>query len=197
MARDSSATGPQEHYLQAALSGNPELEAAKATVTKAHSGVKAAYHAYIPDVSLFASHAYQGWCTLCYAQCGVFGLMMSWDIWDWGKRRAVIGERGAQLSQAEKNLQRLNDEVTVELDKAYRKLENTKSMMDVAREALALQRERLRLVSDQIKTSTASYAKYNEAVAAVKKAESNELQARLSYEIAIAELNRIVGTYGR
>jgi outer membrane protein TolC len=70
-------------------------------------------------------------------------------------------------------------------------------MMDVAREALALQRERLRLVSDQIKTSTASYAKYNEAVAAVKKAESDELQARLGYEIAIADLNRIAGTFQR
>ena len=159
--------------------------------------MNAARKEYIPDVTLFAANTYQDGASFIKHDVGTFGVMMSWDIWDWGKRRAVIGERRAQLSQAEKNLQRLNDEVTVELDKAYRKLENTKSMMDVAREALALQRERLRLVSDQIKTSTASYAKYNEAVAAVKKAESNELQARLSYEIAIADLNRIAGTLER
>jgi outer membrane protein TolC len=67
-------------------------------------------------------------------------------------------------------------------------------MMDVAREVLALQQEKLRLVSDQLKAATAKLSKYNEAVAAVKKAESDELQARLGYALAIAELNRIVGT---
>ena len=63
--------------------------------------------------------------------------MVSWDIWDWGKRNDVIGERCAQLSEAEENVHRVNDEITVELDNAYRKLDNTKSMMDVTREALA------------------------------------------------------------
>ena len=87
--------------------------------------------------------------------------------------------------------------MTVEMDKAYRKLEHTKSMMDVAREALALQRERQRLSADQIKAATASYAKHTETVAAVKKAESDELQALLGYELARAELNRIAGTFER
>jgi outer membrane protein TolC len=166
-------------------------------VVKAQGGVRAARDEYIPDVTLFAANTYQEGASFITHNVGAFGAMMSWDIWDWGKRSAVIGERSAQLSQAQENVHRINDEVTVELDRAYRKLENTKSMMDVAREALALQRERLRLVSDQIKTSTASYAKYNEAVAAVKKAESDELQARLGYELAVAELDRIAGTYGR
>jgi outer membrane protein TolC len=192
--------GPVEsldYYLQAALSGNPDVQSAKASVVKAQGGVRAAKDEYIPDVTLFAANTYQDGASFITHNVGAFGVTMSWDIWDWGKRSAVIGERSAQLSQAQENVHRINDEVTVELDRAYRKLENTKSMMDVAREALALQKERLRLVSDQIKTSTASYAKYNEAVAALKKAESDELQARLSYDLAIADLNRIAGTYGR
>ena len=122
---------------------------------------------------------------------------MSWDIWDWGKRGAVVGERRAQLSQAKENLHRLNDQVTVELDKAYRKLEDRNSMLDVAREALALQKERLRMASDQLKASTISFAKHAQVVAAVKKAEADELQARLGYALAVAELNRIAGTFQR
>ena len=191
----NGSTETSAYYLQAALSGNPELEAAKATVTKAGGGVKAAYHEYIPDVSLFATNAYQDGAPFLTNNVGMFGVVMTWNIWDWGKRDAVIGERKAQLSEARENVHRISDQVTVELEKAYRKLENTKSMMDVAREALALQQERLRLITDQIKTATTGYAKHAEAVAAVKKAESDELQARLSYEIAIAELNRIAGTY--
>jgi outer membrane protein TolC len=196
----SPSKGPVEsrdYYLQAALCRNPEIESAKASVVKAQGGVRAAKDEYIPDVTLFAANTYQDGISFAKNNVGTFGLFMSWDIWDWGKRSAVIGERRAQLSQATENVRRLNDQVTVELDKAYRKLDNTKSMLDVAREALALQRERLRLVSDQIKTSTASYTKYNEAVAAFKKAEADELLARLTYELAIAELNRIAGTFER
>jgi outer membrane protein TolC/preprotein translocase subunit SecF len=187
----------RDYYLQAALCGNPEIESAKATVVKAQGGVRAARDEYIPDVTLFAADAYQEGASFLTQNVGVFGVMMSWDVWDWGKRSHVIGERSAQLSQAQENVHRVSDQVTVELDKAYRKLENTKSMTDVAREALALQKERLRLISDQLKTATASFTKYNEAVAALKKAESDELQARLGYELAIAELNRIAGTFER
>ena len=187
----------RDYYLQAALSGNPEIESAKASVVKAQGGVRAAFDEYIPDVTLFASHAYQEGASFLKENVGIFGVMMSWDIWDWGKRNAVIGERSAQLSEAEENVHRLNDEITVELDKAYRKLENAKSMMDVAQEVLTLQKERLRLISDQLKTSTVSFAKYKEAVAALKKAQSDELRARLGYELALAELNRIAGTFER
>lgn len=187
----------RQQYLQAALVGNLEIEAAKATVEKARGGVSAAVDEYIPDVSLFTAHTYQDGAPFVANNVGTFGLMMSWNIWDWGKRRAVVGERSAQLSQAEENLRRLNDRISVEVDKAYRKVERTKSMMDVAREALALQRERQRLVGNQLKASTTSYAKQAEVVAAVKKAEADELQARLGYELAQAELNRIAGMFQR
>ena len=192
--------GPVEshdYYLQKALSQNPAVQAAKASVAKAHGGVNAAREAYIPDVTLFAANTYQQGASLLNQNIGTFGVTMSWDIWDWGKRNDVIGEREAQLSQAEENVHRVHDEVTVELDNAYRKLDNTKSMMEVAREALELQKERLRLVSNRLKTAAISYAKYEEAVAAVKKAESDDLQSRLGYELAVAELNRIAGTFER
>lgn len=83
-------------------------------------------------------------------------MVMNWNIWDWDKRCAAMRKRKAQLSETEENLRRLNDRETVELEKAYRKLERTKSMMDVAEEALALQRERLPPISDQLKASMTS-----------------------------------------
>jgi multidrug efflux pump subunit AcrB len=188
------AVETREDYLQSALFRNPELKAAQAAVDKATGGVKAAKDEYIPDVGLFASYAYQDGAPFLAEDVGSFGIKMDWNIWDSGKRRAVVGERRAQLSRAKEYLRRIKDQVTVELEKAYRKLERTKSMMDVAREAFSLQQERLRLVSDQLKASTISEAKYSEAVATVKKAEADDLKARLDYKLAIAELDRIAGT---
>ena len=92
----------RDYYLQAALSGNPEIESAKATVVKAQGGVRAARDEYIPDATSFAANTYQEGASFLKNNVGTFGVMMSWDIWDWGKRNAVIGERSAQLSQARK-----------------------------------------------------------------------------------------------
>lgn len=187
----------RDYYVQEAQSRNPELEAAEDAVEKARGGVRAAYREYIPDVSLFAMHTYQNGAPFLTDNVGTFGLMMSWNIWDWGKRRGVVGQREAQLIQAEENLRRLKDRITVETDKAYRKVERTRSMVEVAREALALRRERERLSANQLKVSTTSRAKHAEVVAAARKAESDELQALLGYELARAELKRITGSFER
>jgi outer membrane protein TolC len=81
------------------------------------------------------------------------------------------------------------------VDKAYRKLEQTRRLIDVARESLALHQENLRLKSDGIKSGTATQAQYATAVASVKRAEYEELQALLGHYLAVADLKRIVASY--
>ena len=93
------------------------------------------------------------------------------------------------------NLHRVKNRIEVEVDKAYRKLEQTRRLIEVARELLVLQTEDLRLKSDGRKSGTATQAQYATAVASVKKAESEELQALLGYYLAIADLKRIVASY--
>ena len=80
------------------------------------------------------------------------------------------------------------------MDKAYRKLEQTKNLIDVTGESLVLQKENLRLKADQRKAGTATEAQYATAIAAVKKAEYEELQALLGYSLAVADLKRIIGS---
>ncbi|MEN6484153.1 MAG: efflux RND transporter permease subunit, partial [Syntrophobacteraceae bacterium] len=201
---EPEAVGPEtppvpsrEQAQERALSSNPELEAARNAVEKARHGLGAAYDEYIPDVSLFARHTYQEGSPFLSNNIGTFGVEMKWNLFDWGKRRGLIGQRKAQLEQAEENFRRLKDRISVEIDKACRKLDRTKMMIDVAREALALQKERQRLSSNRLKASTKSYARYAEAVAAVRKAELDELQAVLGHRLAVAELERLAGATGK
>jgi outer membrane protein TolC len=120
---------------------------------------------------------------------------MTWDIFDWGKKRDVVAQRKEQLAQANENLHRVKNQIEVGVDKAYRKLEQTRRLIDVARESLVLQKENLRIKSDGIKTGTATEAQYATAVASVKNAEYEELQALLGYYLAVADLERIVASY--
>jgi outer membrane protein TolC len=187
----------QEQYLAAALNHNPELQAAKEAVSKARSAVMAARYEYIPDVGAFARETYQRGVPFLTHNFGTFGLQMTWNVFDWGKRKGVVGEREAQLTQAEENLRRITDRITVDVEKAYRKLERTRMMVDVAREALALRKEGGRISGDQLKAGLTSNAKDAEAVAATRGAEVDELQARLSLELALAEIARITGSAGQ
>jgi multidrug efflux pump subunit AcrB/outer membrane protein TolC len=183
----------RDQYVTAALARNPELRAARETVTKVKAATAAARYEYIPNVGLFARQTYQHGVPFVANLFGTFGLQMTWNVFDWGKRRGVVGEREAQLTQAEENVRRLGSRITVDVDRAYRKLDRARRMIDVATEALALRREAARINSDQLKAGLISEAKHSEALAAVKSAEFDELQARLGYQLAAAEIAKIAG----
>jgi outer membrane protein TolC len=189
------APQPLEQYLQEALFSNPELQAAKDAVEKANHAVSAARDEYIPDISLFASHTYQDGAAFLPHNIGIFGAQMTWNIFDWGSRRGVVGERRAQFIQAEENVNRLEQDITVEITKAYRKLERTKMIVDAASETVLLQKENQRLSTNRMEAETIKKTQYAESVAALKKAEWEELQANLGYRLARVELDRLVGRF--
>ncbi len=184
----------RQSFVDEALEKNPEIKAAQEAVKKAESGVKAAYINYIPDISMDGHYAYQHGAPFLTHDIGIFGVKMTWEIFDWGKRQAVVAQRKEQLTQANENLHRVKKRIEVEVDKANRKLEQTKSLIGVTRESLAQQKENLRLKSDARKAGTATEAQYATAIAAVKNAEYEEAQALLGYNLAVADLKRIIGS---
>ena len=187
----------REQYLANALAHNPEVQAAREAVSKARSGVDAAHYEFIPDVGAFARYTYQHGVPFLDNNFGTFGLQMNWNLFDWGKRKSVVGEREALLEEANDNLRRITSRVSVEVDKAYRKLACTEQMISVASEAVALRKENERLSGDQFKAGVISAAKNAQAMAAARKAELDELQARLQHELALAEIECVSGTRTR
>jgi multidrug efflux pump subunit AcrB/outer membrane protein TolC len=176
-----------------ARAGNGELLAARQALEKSRHAVRAARFDYVPDLTLFAKHGYQDGVAFLPKNIGIFGVELTWNIVDWGKRKGEIGQRVAQQSQAEENLARIDKRIGIDLDKAGRKLERSREMMEVAGEALALCRENLRLSENGVKAGTVTPARHADTVAALKKAEMDDLQASLQYRLARAEFDRITG----
>jgi multidrug efflux pump subunit AcrB/outer membrane protein TolC len=172
---------------------NGELLAARESVEKSRHAIRAARYEYIPDVTLFAKHGYQDGAPFVVKNMDFFGVELNWNIFDWGKRKGEVGQRVAQQSQAEENLARIDKRIGIEIDKMYRKLERSKKMLDVTREALSLHRENARLSENGLKAGTVTAAKYADTVAALKKAEMEALLASLEYRLAIAELDKTIG----
>jgi len=187
------AQRPREEYVQAAWLENPEILAAEEVVRKAQAGVAAAKSAYVPDVTAFARDSYQDGVPFLLRNFGTFGVNLDWEVFDFGKRRAAVRERDAQLEQAEENLRRLKDEVAVSIERSYNKMNRTRNMVQVANEVVTLRQESERLARNQLSQGMVLVSDQRQASAATYKAQADYLQANLGYLLAWAELERAVG----
>lgn len=180
-------------YLNAAMSSNPDVLEAEAMVTKATHGVGAAKASYIPDIGIFGGHFYQSSFPFFPRNTLLFGAIGSITILDFGARGNTLAERRAQLSAAQQNLQRVRGKVRGEVEAAYRKISRAYEMAGVAREALALRNEALRLRVVQAGAGYGVPAEEREATADRLEADLNVLRAEMGYRIARAELEQAAG----
>jgi outer membrane protein TolC len=179
--------------LKAAWAENPEIQSAEASIEKARAGVASAKTAYIPDVTAFARHSYQDGVPFLVRNFGTFGINLNYTLWDSGKRRANVRESQTELAEAEENLERLKDQVAVEIERSYNKVERTKQMVNVALQVAKLREESERLSRNQQQQGVVLISDVRHASAANYKAKADLLQANLAYLLAWAELQRTMG----
>lgn len=180
-------------YLKIAWAENPEILTAEDTAKKARAGVSVAKSAYIPDITAYARHSYQDGVPFLVHNFGTFGVTLSYDVFDFGKRRANVRAQEDALAEAEENLQKLKDDVAVSIEQSYNKVERTKTMVDVARQVVALRDENDRLAGNQLTYGVVQVAERRQASAARYKSQADLLQASLGYLLARAELEQAIG----
>jgi outer membrane protein TolC len=183
----------REAYVQTAWSQNPQIKAAEEAVGKAQAAVGSAKTAYIPDVTAYARQSYQDGVPFLVRNFGTFGVIVTWDVFDFGKRRAAVRERQDQLAEAEENLRRLKDEVAVSIERSYNKVQRTKSLVEVATQVVKLRQESERLAQNQLAQGAVLISDRRQTTAATYKAQADFLQANLGYLLAWAELQEAAG----
>jgi outer membrane protein TolC len=183
----------KSEYLKIAWVENPRILAAQDTVRKARAAMAASKTAYIPDITAYARHSYQDGVPFLVHNFGTFGVSLSYDVFDFGKRRAAVNERAVQLAEAEQNVERLKEEVAVSVERSYNKVERTKQMVDVARQVAKLRQENERVTTNQLAQGVVQVSERRQASAANYKAQAELLQASLGYLLARAELEQALG----
>ena len=187
----------REECMRLAESSEPTILAAAATVNKARAAVAAARSEYIPDVSAFARHDYQDGIAFLFHNYDTVGVSFNYELFEGGKRHAVVEERLMELAQAEENLRRLKDEAAVTVKKALDKLEQSRHLVEVAKQVVELRAEGSRLSEVQVSYGTTLQSKRLQAVAELLQAHVDLLKADLSYSLSRAELDVAIGTLPR
>jgi outer membrane protein TolC len=189
----SLAIPSREECLRIAQQQSPEIRAAQQTVIKARAGLAAAKDAYIPDVTGLARYSYQSGVPLLVHNFGTFGFTFTYDLFDGGRRNAEIKDSRTLLSEAELNLAKAKDELTVQVETAYDKVEQLESMVEVVQEALGVRTEAARLADRQFEQNATLASAREEAHAKAASAKAAYLEATLGLSMAQGELKRTIG----
>jgi outer membrane protein TolC len=185
---------PLEECIAMAKNVHPEIRAARAEVEKAVAAVRLAKtDIWVPDVDAFGRYSYQNNVPFLARNFGTFGIHFSYDLFDAGKKRAILHERDSQLSEAKENLAKVTDEVELQVQTAYNKLERTQQMLKVSEEILALRHESNRVQQQELLRGAALKSQAAAAIALEFDARTLLLQSQLDYARAHDEFVRAMG----
>jgi outer membrane protein TolC len=183
--------------IQIAQKESPDIRAAQQAVVKARAGLAAAKDAYIPDITGLARYSYQSGIPFLVHNFGTFGASLTYDLFDGGRRNAEINDSRTLLAEAELNLTKVEDEVTVQVESAYDKVEQLQDLVGVAEETLKVRTEAARLEDRQFEQNAALASARAEAHAKSISARASSLEANLGLSLAQGELKRTLGQLPR
>jgi outer membrane protein TolC len=176
-----------------ALDSHPEIAEARAEVDKAASATRLAKYEFIPDVEAFGRYSFQNNVPFLADHFATVGIRASYDLFDGGRKRAVVHQREAQLAQAKENLARISDEVELKVQTAYNKLERTRQMIAVSEELVTLRRESRRIWTEQLAKGAALQSQTADSAAQELEAQAVLLQSQLDYLQASDEMDEAIG----
>jgi outer membrane protein TolC len=187
----------REESIRIAREHSPEIRAAQQALVKAKAGLAAAKDAYIPDITGLARYSYQSGVPFLVHNFGTFGFTLTYDLFDGGQRMAEIRDSRTILSEAELNLVKVEDDVSVQVEKAYDKVEQLQDLGGVAKEALKARTEAARLTDRQFEQNAALASARAEAHAKAISAKASTLEAALGLSLAQSDLMRTIGRLPR
>ena len=187
-------TCSREECVKAATESHPEIREARAEVEKAEAAVRfAKTDIWVPDVEALARFSHQENVPFLAHNFGTFGVHFGYDLFDGGRKRAVLREHQAQVSQAKENLARRTDEVELAVETALNKLERTQQMLKVSEEVLALRSESNRVLQQELVQGAALKSQAAMATAQEYDAKALLLQSQLDYSQAYDEFIHAMG----
>jgi len=191
---EHDATGfTLESARQRALDSRPEIRQAQLKERQAETDRQLAKAEYIPDLSF--SVRYLGFDNFEVLPRNVetAGLYLSWEPFDWGRRRHRVTEKSQAVDQARNGTQQTLSEVAIEVGMKYRRWSEAGLLVPAARTEYEAAKEQLRVMADRYREEAALLKDLLQSQARTTEAEFQYQQALSTYWGAMADLRRVMG----
>lgn len=178
---------------QTAVARRPEVKEAEIDMQRAEYDRRFAKAAYIPDVGLVFHYLSPINTQLLPQNIATIGAELKWEPFDWGKRRDDIRQKADVVAQSKLQLSEVQAQVLLDVDKSFRKLSESRLLLQVAIAARDAANEKLRETMDQFKKSVVLLRDLLEQQVAVANANHGYEESLLAFWSAKANFEKALG----
>lgn len=176
-----------------ALAKNPTVKEAEIKIDQAENVRRLAKAEFLPDIGASFHYLSPFGVTFVPTNIMAVGLEISWEPFDWGRRRDTLNEKTVQVEQSKLNLTQTRNNVLVDVNKQFRALQEARAAVDVAAAQQDSTRMKLQEVTQKYGQKTALLRDVLQQQAAVEKANSDYNEAIASYWTAKANFDKSIG----
>jgi outer membrane protein len=185
---------PPETLEARALENRPELKKAKSQAQQADYDARAKKAEYIPDVSVGVTYfTTTNFSNALPSNIATAGLQLSWEPWDWGRRRQEYAAKRVKEQQAKVAITATERSVLLEVRNARRQLETAQRQLSLSEAVDLAAREKLKEVQEQVKREAVLSKDLFQAQSELASADSQQLQTLAEFWKASADLKKAIG----
>jgi outer membrane protein TolC len=176
-----------------ALEQRPELREARLKVEQAEGDRRMKKAEYIPDVSLGFYYLSPFNIELLPKNVAAVGVLVSWDVFDWGRKRHELESKGHTVAQAKNGVDETASMIMIEVGMHFRKLEEARQQLraaDLAREAA---QEKVRVAVNRVEQNAALVKDALQMRASLAEVTYKYQETLLSFWTARADLEKAIG----
>jgi outer membrane protein TolC len=190
---DEASSLTLEAARRRAQENRPEIRQAQLRRRQAEYERRLAKAEYIPDVSLSVRYLGFNNFEVLPRNVASAGLYLTWEPFDWGRRRNNIAERIKTIDQATTGALETESQIAVEVGLKFRAWQDAARLLQAARSEHAAAVEQLRVTTNKYTEQAALVRDLLQAQARSTDTEFQYSQAVASYWTALADLRRAMG----
>lgn len=191
------ATGDEPDLAEArarALRDRPELRQARLKQKQAAQDLQAKKAESIPDLSAeFNNLTFLNYGRFFPTQSTSLGVSLSWEPFDWGRKKHEAAEKQHTVDQARLSEQETAAAIIADINDKFRQLRYQRAELQVARLAHETALENLRVVKNRYQVQAALVKDVLQSQAGVQQSSAGYQQALASFWNARAEFERALG----
>ena len=177
-----------------AVDQRPEIREARLRVQQAELDKRVKKSEYIPDVSLAVTYVsprnFDDYVPKNFAAAGV---SVSWEVFDWGRKKRQLAEKQKTIEQATNNLRDVENSVMVEVGAKMRDLQQAAQTLRVAQLKQETAREKMRVSINKYKLVATLFSDVLQTQATLADADYEYQKALLTFWTAKAEYEKSMG----
>jgi len=177
-----------------ALEFRPDIKLAKLQIEQANLERRSVSAGRIPDVSLSVTTlATANFSNTLPSKISGVGIQVSWDVFDWERKRTQVDEKRQAEQQAELQFKEAKAQAIIEVSHQYRRVVEARKGLEAAEALQSAAREMLRVATNQFAQKQVLLSDVLKVHSGLAEADHRFMQALLDVATAQADFEKAIG----